>query len=68
MTQYIDKDAIITELQRRVKNLEQLGTRDFIQTHFTEQYRFISIYEGLVDFINALEIKEMDSGKHCRDN
>jgi hypothetical protein len=60
MAQYIDKDAVITEMKRRISNLEQLGDRNFIETHFNEQFRFIEAYEGIIDFVNTLEVKEAD--------
>lgn len=59
----IDKAAIVAEMKRRIFNLEQLGDRKFIETHFPEQFRFIEIYEGIVDFINALKVKEVDLEK-----
>jgi hypothetical protein len=63
MAQYIDKDAVITEMKRRISNLEQLGDRNFIETHFNEQFRFIEAYEGIIDFVNTLEVKEVDLKK-----
>lgn len=56
----IDKDALVTEMKRRISNLEQLGDRKFIETFFTEQFRFIKVYEGIIDFINTLEVKKLD--------
>lgn len=47
-------ELVKKELERRIKNLEELGSRDFIRTHFTEQYRFIEVYEGLIKFIDSL--------------
>lgn len=60
MTQYIDKEAVIQEMARRIHNLEELGDRQFIATHFPEQYRFIEVYEGIIDFINNIEPKNVD--------
>ena len=44
MTQYIDKDALVAEMKRRISNLEQIGDRKYIETHFPEQFRFIEVY------------------------
>lgn len=54
----IDKDILVAEMKRRISNLEQLGDRKYIETHFIEQFRFIEVYEGIIDFINSLEMKE----------
>lgn len=59
----IDKDALVAEMKRRISNLEQLGDRKYIETHFIEQFRFIEVYEGIIDFINSLEMKEVDLDK-----
>jgi hypothetical protein len=64
MAQYIDKDALVAEMKRRISNLEQLGDRKFIEIHFTEQFRFIKVYEGIIDFVNTLEVKEVDLDKY----
>ena len=63
MAQYIDKDIVIQEMARRIHNLEELGDRQFIATHFPEQYRFIEVYEGIIDFINNSEPKNVDLEK-----
>lgn len=47
-------ELIKKELQRRIKNLEELGSRDFIRKHFTEQYMLIEVYEGLINFMDSL--------------
>ena len=54
----IDKAAVVAEMERRIFNLEQLGNRKFIEIHFNEQFRFIEAYQGIIDFINTLEVKE----------
>ena len=54
----IDKDALVAEMKRRISNLEQLGDRKFIEIHFPEQFRFIEVYEGIIVFINNIEVKE----------
>lgn len=54
----IDKDALVAEMKRRISNLEQLGDRKYIETHFPEQFRFIESYERIIVFINTLEVKE----------
>lgn len=59
----IDKDVLVAEMKRRISNLEQLGDRKFIETHFYEQFRLIEVYEGIIDFINNLKVKEVNLEK-----
>ena len=49
-----DKELIKQEIKRRISNLEQIGDRKEIEIHFPEQFKFIKMYEGLLQFIDSL--------------
>ena len=49
-----DKELIKQDIKRRISNLEKLGNREYIKKYFTEQFRFIEVYEGLIKFIDSL--------------
>ncbi len=53
-----DKELIKQEIKRRISNLEQIGDRKEIEIHFPEQFKFIKMYEGLLQFIDSLPEEE----------
>lgn len=55
MAQYIDKSALVTEIERRIKNLYPKGGQGMVVTKILKDH-----YEDLLDFINALEVKGVD--------
>ena len=57
MAQYIDKDALVAEIERRIKEVEEIGT-------------YLSpkgILTNLLCYINAFEVKEVDVEKYYHD-
>ena len=53
MAQYIDKDALVAEIKKRIKRIEEIGT-------------YLSpkgILTNLLCYINTLEVKEVDLEK-----
>jgi hypothetical protein len=58
MAKYIDKDALVAEIERRMKEI----TKEY-QESKTIQYTLIgkiNALENLLPFINTLEVKEVD--------
>ena len=53
----IDKDTLVAEIERRVKDINMLS--------YPNNYDIaaIKLYEGLLSFINTLEVKEADLEK-----
>ena len=62
MTQYIDKDAVVAEIERQQRRLDTVG-----QTNELELRKNAAIQNGvycsLLSFINTLEVKEVDLEK-----
>ena len=60
MTQYIDKDALVAEIERRIKTNKEcmLGLRnlDYYQCK-------VDVLNDTISFINTLEVKEVDLEK-----
>lgn len=52
MKQYIDKDALVAEIERRIKKFrEEKDSVSIVKTN---------TYKGIFSFINTLEVKEVD--------
>ena len=56
MAQYIDKDALVVELERRIKEIEEIGT--YLSPKGT--------LTNFLCFINTLDVKEVDLEKDVR--
>lgn len=57
MAHLIDKDALVAEIEKRIKEIEEIGT-------------YLSpkgILTNLLCYINALEVKEVDLKKYYHD-
>ena len=53
MTQYIDKAAVVAEIERRIKRFrEEKDSVSIVKTN---------TYKGFLSFINTLEVKEIQS-------
>ena len=58
MKQYIDKDTLAAEIKRRIKERDfQMKSGCWISSTY--------MYEDLLDFINTLEVKEVDLEKEA---
>ncbi|MBQ1760899.1 MAG: hypothetical protein II431_02625 [Prevotella sp.] len=53
MTQYIEKAALVAEIERRIKELEPFKTEDNLRAHGA-----IAGYYQILSFIRTLEVKE----------
>lgn len=61
MKRYIDKDALAVEIEKRIENLISLSESCPANTAGrTGFYAQAQTLEGIKNFINALEVKEMD--------
>jgi hypothetical protein len=55
MAQYIDKDALVVEIERRIKRFrEEKDSVSIVKTN---------TYKGILSFIDTLEVKEVDLEK-----
>jgi len=60
MTQYIDKDALVAEIEKRRKEAESnCGGYKSYDEHRCD-YCAVRFYEKFLEIINALEVKEID--------
>lgn len=60
MAQYIDKSAIVAEIERRLEviaNASSENNRELAAIQGAQQYELIN----LIQFLNTLEVKEIDS-------
>lgn len=57
MAQYIDKDALVVEIERR--------RNDYINSFMTEQ---VYMLNNVLDFLNTLEVKEINLEDSIKDN
>lgn len=58
MGQYISKDALVAEINRRIKNLYPKVGQGMVVTKILKDH-----YEDLLSFIDTLEVKEVDLEK-----
>ncbi len=72
MTQYIDKDALVAELKKRIslfqkeKKTEKWNI-EASQTNVISLGARIAMLEEILSFINTLEVKEVDLEKEIKD-
>lgn len=53
MSQYIDKSALVSEIEKRIKNLYPKGGQGMVVTKILKDH-----YEDLLSFIDTLEVKD----------
>ena len=58
MTQYIDKSALVAEVERRIKS-----TNNDVKIGAIESLTVSKTLNSLISFINTLEVKEVDLEK-----
>ena len=70
MTQYINKDALVSEIKRLIDCCYKMcaGDLDFLQRSYPEHYYSIETYKEILSFINTLEVKEINEHKSCTTN
>ena len=61
MAQYIDKDAVVAEIDRRIKNLYPKEGQGMVVTKILKDH-----YEDLHSFIDTLEVIDVEGGKNKR--
>lgn len=54
MAQYIDKSALVAEIERRIKSVLEL-----VHPNGYDKAA-LQLYKGLLSFANSLEVKDMD--------
>ena len=60
MAQYISKDALVVEIERRIKRFrEEKDSVSIVKTY---------TYKGLLSFIDTLEVKEVDLEKYLKED
>lgn len=57
MAQYIDKSALVAEIERRIKSILEL-----VHPNGYDEAA-LQLYKGLLSFTNSLEVKEVDLEK-----
>ena len=69
MAQYIDKDALVAEIERLKECNRKIcgGNFDFLKKSYPKHYYSTEIYNDILSFLNTLEIKEVDLGKALSD-
>ena len=62
MTKYIDKDALVAEIERLKECNRKIcaGDFDFLKKTYPEHYYSTEIYNDILSFINTLEVKEVE--------
>ena len=69
---YIDKDALVAEIESSIKSLEACLRGEFpmaASVFLTEQCKGrLDAYKNVLSLINALEIKEVDLEKHLKED
>ena len=67
MTQYIDKAAVVAEIERRISNhnkeLQHASDEDFVSSWASDEENQKLALTALIPFLNTLELKEVDLGK-----
>lgn len=53
MTQYIDKDAVIAEIERRIKEVSQIEKASY-------EIGLCDAYKTIISVLDTLEVKEVD--------
>lgn len=61
MEKYIDKSALVAEIEKRIKNLYPKRGQGMVITKILKDH-----YEDLLSFINTLEVKEVDLDSNIR--
>ena len=63
MAQYIDKSALVAEIERLKECNRKIcaGDFDFLKENYPEYYYSTEIYNDILSFLNTLEVKEVGS-------
>ena len=62
MAQYIEKSALVAEIERLKECNRKIcgGDFDFLKKAYPEHYYSTEIYNDILSFLNTLEVKEVD--------
>lgn len=64
MKQYIDKAAVVAEIERRISNhnkeLQHASDEDFVSSWASDEENQKLALTALIPFLNTLEVKEVD--------
>ena len=65
MVQYIDKSALVAEIERLKECNRKIcgGNFDFLKKSYPKHYYSTEIYNGILSFLDTLEVKEVDREK-----
>lgn len=67
MKQYIDKSALVAEIEKRKKEAESnCGGYKSYDEHRCD-FCTVGFYEEFLEILDTLEVKEVDSGKEIKD-
>lgn len=68
MKQYIDKSALVSEIERLKECNRKIcgGDFDFLKKVYPKHYYSTEIYNDILYFLDTLEVKEIDSDKEAR--
>ena len=61
MAQYINKTALVTEIERRIRETMQFTFNQFRGGQ-------INAFKGILKILDTLEVKEVDLEKHLKEN
>lgn len=72
MTQYIDKDALIVEMESCIRSLEACLNGKFpisASVYTVEKCKVkLEVYKNVMHIIDTLELKEVDLEKHLKED
>ena len=60
MTQYVDKDALVAEIERRIKSINSCSFRTAELGSEKSDEGQLNAYNVMLSFIDTLEVKEVD--------
>lgn len=63
MAQYIDKSALVAEIERRMKKLTHTMSKFYYASNYNEWESVVNEYKSLMSFLDTLEVKEVDLEK-----
>lgn len=68
MAHYIDKDPLVAEIKRRMKNLTHEMSKFYYASNYNEWKFALNEYKSLMSFINTLDAANVDLEKEIQDH
>ncbi len=66
MAKLIDKDALVAEIERRMKNLTHEMSKFYFAINYNEWKFAVNEYKSLMSFINTLDVTNVDLEKEIQ--